>query len=201
MSTAPCDGRGRGERGRRPGRHGAAVARNDGIALVQDGRAGALDARLATARARRTAGVADSDLLEAEDLIRGFRVDGHDDADGTFRSLHRRRVRYSAEGVGDVPSADGFLEDEGFSQEALTGDRHLWVHERVVTWRGWSLSAPRPDATHRARPEAGASSPALASLRRITAEVQPGTLPRLRFGHTYRLRLRTVDLAGQSACR
>ena len=172
--------------------------RNDGIALVQTGRADALEQRFGRTRARRSQGLGDDDVLTAEDLRRGFRVD-IGDGDAPFRSLHQRRIRYTVDGGGALPAADQFLEDEGFAQEALTGDTHRWVHERVVTWRGWSLSAARPGAgpptDQRGRP----SSPTLASLHTtITCEVQPGTLPRLRFGHDYRFRLRTVDLAGRS---
>ena len=184
---------------------GPPALRNDGIALVHTGRAEALRGRLVDVRERRStvsaAGQDDETVVEAEDLFRGFRVDVHDDAAGVFRTLHARRIRYQVDGFGDLPSADGFLEDEGFFQESLTGDTELYVHERLVTWRGWSLSALRPDGTRRvARPApVGDPSETLASLHtHLVCEVRPGTLPRLRFGHSYRLRLRTVDLAGVS---
>ena len=184
---------------------GPPALRNDGIALVRTGRAAALRGRLADVRERRTAASApgqdDGTVLEAEDLFRGFRVDVHDGTTGVFRTLHARRVHYRVDGFGDLPTADGFLEDEGFFQESLTGDTELYVHERLVTWRGWSLSAPRPDGTRRVARASPARDPSetLASLHtHVTCEVRPGTLPRLRFGHSYRLRLRTVDLAGNS---
>jgi hypothetical protein len=88
------------------------------------------------------------------------------------------------------------------------------VQESLATWEGWSLAAARPgrvisadpldaDAVHRAengtevavRP----SNEALTSAGvRIETSALPGSLPRLRFGRTYRIRLRTVDLAGNS---
>ncbi len=184
---------------------GPPALRVDGIALVQTGRARALQQQLVDVRERRNAatstGPGDAAVLDAEDLFRGFRVDVHDDATGVFRSLHARRIRYQVDGFGDLPSADAFVEDEGFSQESPTGDSELHVSERLVTWRGWSLSAPRPDGTRRVeRPvPTGDPSITLASLHtHLVCEVRPGTLPRLRFGHSYRFRLRTVDLAGAS---
>ncbi len=43
------------------------------------------------------------------------------------------------------------------------------------------------------------TNPALTEFKMESSfEVEPGTLPRLRFGHSYRLRVRTVDLAGNS---
>jgi hypothetical protein len=77
----------------------------------------------------------------------------------------------------------------------------------VAGWDGWSLSAPRPGkrivepgqgdtpdgAIARHDPELGNPFPIVSRV-----SVEPGTLPRLRVGHTYRLRARTVDLAGNS---
>ena len=77
-----------------------------------------------------------------------------------------------------------------------------------MTWDGWSLSAPRagtplsrhPDAPDPARPEtlpaAVPNDPQTAMGLAFEAAVVPGSLPRLRFGRSYRLRMREVDLAG-----
>ena len=86
----------------------------------------------------------------------------------------------------------------------------LYVHESLLTWDGWSLSAPRPGKSiskdlRAPTPGAPETQPqrvenkALTSLPLETAfRVQDGTLPRLRFGHQYRFRVRAVDLAGNS---
>jgi hypothetical protein len=175
------------------------VLRNDGIALVHTGRAEALLDRMHRSRSRRTTvnGTDEpaNDLL-AEDLLIGYRVDVRDDASPAYRSLHARRIGYDVDGFGAVPSGDERFHDEGFFQDSLTGDATLYVHERLVTWRGWSLSVPRPDAAPR---PTSAVPPELSALHaHITSEVEPRTLPRLRFGHVYQFRLRTVDLAGRS---
>ena len=77
-----------------------------------------------------------------------------------------------------------------------------------MSWDGWSLSAPRaglplsrhPDAPDPDRPEtlpaAVPNDPQTAMGLSFGSQVVPGSLPRLRFGRSYRLRLREVDLAG-----
>ncbi len=95
-----------------------------------------------------------------------------------------------------------------------------YLHESVMKWTGWSLVAPRPG--RRIRPYPDSSTPAgerakvgliqeekvdeqtaadtHADGTPITRAVRaaPGSLPRLRFSFAYRLRGRTVDLAGNS---
>ena len=77
-----------------------------------------------------------------------------------------------------------------------------------MSWDGWSLSAPRaglplsrhPDAPDPDRPEtlpaAVPNDPQTAMGLSFASTVVPGSLPRLRFGRSYRLRLREVDLVG-----
>ena len=79
-------------------------------------------------------------------------------------------------------------------------------NERVARWNGWSLSAPRPgqplnrspDPALAADPDPqdGAAVTPFKMTTRFTA--YPGSLPPLRFGDRYRLRVRGVDLAGHS---
>jgi len=179
--------------------------RNDGIALVHTGRARALHGRIASSRELR-ASIDSTDeehpegsMLTAEDLVRGYRVDVWDDVTGAFHSLHARQVRYTVEGFGALPAADGLFSDEGFFQESLTGDTELLIHERLLTWRGWSLSVPRLETVLRGIDRPFGDPDALSALHaRLFSQVQRGTLPKLRFGRRYRFRLRTVDLAGNS---
>jgi hypothetical protein len=174
--------------------------RNDGIALVHSGHGAALQARISAAQAGRSSVRAPAaPTLSAEDLVRGYRVDVADDATGAFHSLHARRVRYDVEGFGTVPAAGEAFSDEGFFQESVTGDGELFIHEHVVTWRGWSLSVPRPEAARRGGARPAGEAGALAALRiRVSMQVEPRSLPKLRFGRRYRFRLRTADLAGNS---
>ncbi|MEU8995988.1 peptidoglycan-binding domain-containing protein [Streptomyces caniferus] len=155
--------------------------------------------------------------LIAEDLIRGHRMDIWDDERQRWFSLHERVVEYREPRDGPVLLT---ASDEGFFQahlasppsDAVNPD-HLYVPEQLVTWDGWSLSAPRPGMVldidegsvedHRPpnlpKPLNNAAQTQLAL--EIMVRTQPGSLPRLRFGHHYRVRLRTVDLAGNGLTR
>ena len=173
--------------------------RTDGIALVYNGRAARLNEWVTRADVQRAAvlqGGPTIDMLDAEDLVRGYRADVWDDLTGEFHSLHERQVRYSADGFGPPLTTTEWQPDEGFVQESLTGDTEIYVHEKMLTWRGWSLSVPTPqDLAARKAPEVAQGR--LSRLRtHFEAQVRPGSLPMLRFGRSYRMRLRLVDLAG-----
>ena len=82
----------------------------------------------------------------------------------------------------------------------------LYLHETVVSWDGWSLAVPRP-GKRIVEPGEGENGGASPLARHDPAESQslpilsttgiaPKTLPMLRVGHTYRMRIRTVDVAG-----
>ncbi len=95
-----------------------------------------------------------------------------------------------------------------------------YLHEALAKWTGWSLVAQRPG--RRIRPYPDSSTPPserakLGLIQEETVEEQsasdthpdgtpitrsvsaaPGSLPRLRFGFSYRMRARLVDLAGNS---
>ncbi len=78
---------------------------------------------------------------------------------------------------------------------------HWRVDDHVVTWAGWSLSTPRVgnsttgagDVTPR-KP----NIPATGSPTQLIVDYEhvERTLPKLRYGHTYTFRARTVDLSG-----
>ncbi|KOV61351.1 peptidoglycan-binding domain-containing protein [Streptomyces sp. MMG1121] len=145
-------------------------------------------------------------VLAADDVVRGHRMDIWDEGRRQWFSLHQRDVEYR------LPNAGAPLltvSDEGFFQAHLAsppdGSAPL-VPEHLATWDGWSLSAHRPGLVLDSAPdepgqpprppvepknEAGPGVPL-----EITVSVRPGSLPRLRFGSRYRVRLRTVDLAG-----
>lgn len=203
-----------------PDTSGLTALRTANLSLVQTGRADALQAELSRSGTVNAAIEGGATTLYAEDLVRGYRLDVRDETTGGWRSLHERvltatATRYAAGQVGGVLTASG----EGMVQVSLAGrltppgqapDPHgeLYVHESLVSWDGWSLSAPRaglplsrhPDAPDPSRPEtlpaAVPNDPATAMGLTLESAVAPGTLPRLRFGRSYRLRLREVDLVG-----
>ena len=86
-----------------------------------------------------------------------------------------------------------------------TPPEDLYVHESLMNWSGWSLAVRQPGATvgrddDVADPDVptapdGSTPPPLAPIK-ARLNVPPGSLPRLRFGETYRLRARAVDIAG-----
>ncbi|GGP44913.1 peptidoglycan-binding domain-containing protein [Streptomyces abikoensis] len=152
--------------------------------------------------------------LVAEDLVRGHRMDIWDEERKRWFSLHERDVVYRQPDNGPVLLS---VSDEGFFQANLATpppealDTHLHVPEQLVTWEGWSLSAPYlglvlgidDGSVEDGKPPKAPNQPVEAINEaktalplEITAKVRPGSLPRLRFGHEYRVRLRTVDLAG-----
>jgi hypothetical protein len=128
--------------------------------------------------------------LTAENLISGYRVDILDTATQQWRSLCQRRVRYS---IGDIQvGADTPVLDEGCVRvDSVTadGDDSLYVHQAIARWDGWSLVASRPD-----RIADPIDIPELPFTVHVSHD--PGSLPRLRFGRTYQLRVRLSDTAG-----
>lgn len=154
----------------------------------------------------------------SDDVARGYRLDVFEDRIATWRSLHARRVTYSVPGGPSI----ALVADEGFLQRAVTQrptaaggepphDSVLYVHEVLCRWQGWSLAAPRPgkaisrdgrapdDVFPETQPQRIVNEPIADGVQlQASTAVEPGTLPRLRFGEAYRVRLRVVDLAGNS---
>ncbi|MEM7160353.1 MAG: hypothetical protein AAF799_46375 [Myxococcota bacterium] len=144
--------------------------------------------------------------LWAEDTFRGLRIDVADVADDSLRSLCARTgaARDRSERVLTTVSAE-----EGFvspMRTRVTGQRpdgteidYDLLSERMATWTGWSLVAARP-GPHISPDDGSVTAPSFSAPLGIAIDyrVQPSTLPRLRFGHSYRLRARTVDLSGNS---
>lgn len=191
---------------------GLPALRSGGVAVVRTGRAVQL------ANTFRTVTQANGSLdprnppeLWADDVTSGFRVDVLDSG-GTWRSLCRRDVSYR---VGRLagPQATITAADEGTVTAAAMQDvdptrTDFYLHEALFHWDGWSLVAPRPGEAlqpdglshgENLGPDGKARNPSATSLDlEITAEPTPGSLPRLRFGGTYRIRARAVDVAGNS---
>ena len=180
--------------------------RSSGVTIAREGQASKLVSAMVTSGTTMSAADENTVLFE-NDLIRGFRVDVGDPESGTWRSLHRRDATYRFDGAPQTLA----ISDEGWSQEAvvqpttaaagsvptsLDPDAPNYISEYLFNWQGWSLTAPRPGASM-PEPTGTPASDAAQGLG-MTVDVVPtkGSLPRLRFGRGYRLRLRTVDLAG-----
>ena len=207
-----------------PEKDGVPTLRTGGVSVVRVGaakymndifnRSGALNQMLAADPPE----LAD---LHAEDLTRGYRLDVFDALAGQWRSLQQRVGTYATL---NAPGAVPDIADEGMVQPSVTSPtqapavppdpaQELYIHESLFTWDGWSLSAPRPGKSISRSPRAPTpkdskdsetqpqrvNNTAMTRLRlETTFKVQDGTLPRLRFGHGYRMRVRAVDLAGNS---
>jgi hypothetical protein len=191
---------------------GFPALRTSGFSLVRNDRAAFLADDLALA-GRREEELAQQRTIDlhADDLVRGHRLDVFDETTQRWFSLHERSVDYTV--PGDLANSVQGVPAEGFFQVSLarpagTDAGRLYVHERIITWDGWSLSGPRPGKALSEDPRSpDPGIPATLPKRvpntaatmlplEIEAAVRPGSLPRLRFGNGYRFRVRTVDLAG-----
>jgi hypothetical protein len=180
--------------------------RSVGFTIARDGRAASLVHHLDKAAdhdAKHASGVAAE--LSAEDVNRGYRLDVEDSRrPNRWLSLHRRSGSYNVE-----PQGGGALvslpidPDEAYvkaaSASSVPRKDDLYLHEALVGWEGWSLAAKRPGLpiTNTGAEPIPSKNPTSFPLTTEFAAT-PGTLPRLRYGRTYRFRIRAVDLAGNS---
>lgn len=204
---------------------GAPSLRNAGLVLVQDGRGESLANRWDRQKSFNTA--AEKSIqspptdnppdLNAEDLVRGFRIDIWDGTTQKWRSLCQREANYILNAGPDQMVLDDVTE-EGTVRLAATKSADessnpdlVWLHEALMAWTGWSLVAPPPGQSIRHNLDANNPNkhhldevddptpevpPGLRLQSRFT--VTPGSLPRLRYGRQYWLRARVVDLASNS---
>jgi len=165
-----------------------------------------------------------NEKLFADDINLGYRMDVMpDDKPGKWFSLHKRNNTYSyLNNSGTSIPIPGMDPDEGFIQIAASEEKtdngsQLKVGEVIARWEGWSLSVPRPGSAlndplldqeevydkskpgNAAKENAKYLTPATADFRlNVKPGIEKGTLPMLRFGKQYSIRIRTVDLAGNS---
>ncbi len=196
--------------------------RATGFAIARNDRASQLHGQLANAPARDASVVAgQSAPLNLEDIARGVRLEVWDDVSAEWHSLHRRLLSVEIVDAGtvlaDAPDT-AFLQGASLTQTDGAPDAPLNAHEVLGGWDGWSLSAPRPGKRLIHDSSAGGGTPEeqhadpLEKLEdpatpapdvdnpvaSLTA-VEPGTLPRLRYGRNYSFRAWAVDLAGNSS--
>jgi len=175
-------------------------ARSAGISIVRTGRALRLARHLKGATQKNTdmSGGTEPEL-SAEDLVRGYRVDVYDAVRGKWFSLCKRAGRYEFTAIDRTEN----LEDEGFLQTSVTGSADdttddLYLPESLGVWDGWSLCAPRPGASinNDGKVERTPTEFSEEFKLRASFRAAPGSLPSLRYGGKYRIRIRIADLAG-----
>ncbi|MFA5629382.1 MAG: hypothetical protein WC958_03935 [Dehalococcoidales bacterium] len=140
-------------------------------------------------------------LLSAEDLTRGFVIDVWDSLTNKWHSLCRRAGTY--EFLKPSSAIVERHEDEGWISQGVTSAADdssdiLRQGESLFHWNGWSLSAPRPGKTIDPDGSPNYTGKEIDPDFKLGVEFKPvpGSLPRLRYGITYRFRARAVDLAG-----
>ncbi|MCX5256818.1 Ig-like domain-containing protein [Streptomyces canus] len=184
-----------------------------GLSLIRDARAQTLSRHLEQMSAQNAVLEGpnpETAVFEAEQLVRGYQVDVWDSNSQNWHSLCARVGTYRFERSGIVRT----IQDEGFVQLAAAGvptepgqpppAPELYLHESMFRWNGWSLVAPRPgltisrDGDPSAAPQRPDNAAVTSFALQTTFDPADGSLPTLRFGVGYRLRVRVVDLAGNS---
>ena len=196
-----------------PEETGVPALRTAGLSLLENGLENQLLAHFAqTKQLNQQLEGGDPPTLFAEDLVRGYRVDVWNSLTDQWHSLCRR--------VGDYLFVESNthltgLEDEGFTQMGMTGaaepeegmppvNDDVKVHESLFRWDGWSLVAARPGkVVNRSEdpddpPETPANNPLTPFHLKTSFKPADHSLPRLRFGAGYRLRVRVADITGNS---
>ncbi len=187
---------------------GAPALQTGGILLVEPRRARSLTSAIDRSGQHFDAESAGGDVeLFQEDLIRGYHPEIHDDLRGEWQSLCRRDGLIDlVDTLDDVKVAD----EEGAVRlgvtQAADGSHPdvVKLYEGLFAWTGWSLTAPPPgravpgddDASH-AEPLSNTAPPGMPFQANFTARDR--SLPSLRYGRTYRMRVRVSDLALNAA--
>lgn len=192
--------------------------RSGGLGLVRKDRAVKLHQHLSLMSGinqffQDGSGIEEKDFFHADELLRGYRVDVEDLTLGKIRSLCWRTGHYLFRTGQKVP----LKKEEGYVKSASTTSQddvanELYLHELLFRWNGWSLCAERPHMTivPASIPENDPGTGRYENVMQTQSvpmgeidlkpvlEALPGSLPRLRFGHQYRMRVRAVDVAGNS---
>ena len=197
-----------------PQRTGTPARHSGGVAIVRTDYAKQLKDDLKRYDPLETSLTNGDDLLvDAEDILMGYRVDVRRAGSAQWRSLHLRRgilTPYSgrtAQSTVDLGADEGWVEPGGTSE--VSGDlAEIRIAETLARWTGWSLSLSEPgdmlDQDDKPVPPVGGQDAgALIDTLHSTIDYQQpaggAQLLPLRFSKTpYEFRMRWVDLAGQS---
>ncbi len=137
--------------------------------------------------------------LHLENVTRGWYVDVWDSH--AWHSLSQRTGNINFTKLGKqvpVPTTD---EAPVTALPAgANGVAALYMHEFLFHWTGWSLAAPEPGNTILEDEKAGQppATPSPPFPIKFEYTAAPGSLPRLRFGTEYAVRMRAADIAGNS---
>jgi len=186
-----------------PDRAGAPALRSGGIVLASDGTGYALEEAFdRSAKIQSQLATNQPIVLFQEDLLRGVRADVSTGG-GAWRSLCRRVSTYRF--LGDNSTLQ-VADEEGNVRLAASGSADgsepdlLKVDAAILSWDGWSLTAPRPgraiDPADKVGDPESLAPPGLPLEVDHVATAR--SLPSLRFGQSYQVRMRTVDLAGNA---
>jgi hypothetical protein len=141
--------------------------------------------------------------FDAEDLVRGYAIDVQDNVTGKWHSLCERvgTYRFGATTLSGI--ADEGWVSTGLAKPADGSSDDAKLQETLFNWHGWSFSAPRPGKTmdENGNPVYTQNEPTGQFNLKVDFVAKPGSLPKLRYGTTYRLRARAVDLAGNRTPR
>lgn len=200
-----------------------AALRSGGLGVSRHGRAlaiaqSAASAALKDAAVKSGAAASKKVVLFTEDVLRGYRVDVRPIKGGVEQAWHSLCGRNGTYRLIEENAEIEFPDDEGYVKGASTTssasedtdpDDH-YLHESMFRWAGWSLVTQRPGKTLRSRDDS-ASGVQGETPEDVTDVATSGgnglsvnfvaaknSLPRLRFGTSYRFRARIVDLAGNS---
>ncbi len=166
-----------------------------GLSLLQHCYADQFFEKLAKASQNLASAATDSvpDItLWAEDLVRGYRPDIQTD-EGAWHALCERVGIYQLRRGDEIE-----VDDEGWvSATAASHSKDaslLLVSDTILRWEGWSLAAPLPG---KRTPSAVApQAPPPSSSLKVRFLPRAHSLPKLRYGRKYRIRVRLVDVAG-----
>ncbi len=187
---------------------GAPALRNAGLMLVHRNRANMLQNSFTNAKkldaslqkAVQTPPTGLPPELWAEDVVRGWRIDIWDDKSAKWHSLCERKSEHSIGSLTVDDDREGFLRLAATKSSDGNNPKLMWLHEALLSWAGWSLVAPHPgQAVDKTDQPANADvevPPGLPMKSVFTPN--PGSLPRLRYGRSYKIRARMADLAANS---
>ncbi|MEI6138748.1 MAG: hypothetical protein WCP85_05775 [Mariniphaga sp.] len=165
--------------------------------------------------------------LYSSDIIQGYRMDiAYSRDPEKWFSLHQRKDEYRWYDKNNKPFIiEGIEVDEGYIELGIAEDPNdpgdIFISETLARWEGWSLSVGKPgyaineaegyklkgdervkrDFVHESKAEEDkkyAYNVDSEFRLNVKTNIVPGTLPKLRFGKEYRIRIRAVDLAGNS---
>jgi hypothetical protein len=167
--------------------------RSAGLQLVRINRAAHLQQRM---RTTHSATSLDGAVLDADDLVLGYRIDIKRGG-GDWRSLHERIATYNRGDPSDVIVAEHHEEGHIKVNAARRDpDGVLRADEIVARWSGWSLAVSRPPFDRANAATSIARTGDTGVPFGWTFQVPDGSLPALRFTDTYAIRARVADVTG-----